>query len=44
LGEYPDAISALKRALAATDTEGYLHSSITARINELEGVLKQQLQ
>jgi len=44
LGEYPDAISALKRALAATDTEGYLHSSITARISELEGVLKQQLQ
>lgn len=46
LGEYPDAISALKRALAAAnpDGEGYLHASVTARLHELEGILKQQLQ
>ena len=44
LGEYPAAISALRRALAAAAPEGYLHDSITARLTELEGVLKQQLQ
>jgi len=44
LGEYPAAISALRRALAAAAPEGYLHDSITARLTELESVLKQQLQ
>lgn len=44
LGEYPAAISALRRALAAAAPEGYLHDSITARLTEIEGVLKQQLQ
>ncbi len=44
LGEYPAAVAVLKQALKNTDSAGYLHQSITARLNELEEIVKQQVQ
>jgi len=44
LGEYPEAISALKLALQASDSkEGYLYNSVSARLSELEEIVQKQL-
>ncbi|MDD9858702.1 MAG: M48 family metalloprotease [Gammaproteobacteria bacterium] len=44
LGEYPEAISALKLALQASDSkEGYLYNSVSARLSELEKIVHKQL-
>ncbi len=40
LGEYQTAVASLKQALRENDSEGYLHQSITARLHELEEILK----
>ena len=40
LGEYHAAVASLKQALRENDSEGYLHQSITARLHELEEILK----
>ena len=44
LGEYQKAVDSLKQALRENDSEGYLHQSISARLDELEEIVKQQLQ
>lgn len=41
LGEYAQAVSFLKLALRESDSEGYLHESISARLREFEETLKQ---
>ena len=40
LGEYRTAVASLKQALRENDSAGYLHQSITARLHELEEILK----
>lgn len=42
LGEYRAAEASLKQALRENDSEGYLHQSITARLQVLEEILAQQ--
>ena len=41
LGEYEQAVEALKQALRKTDSEGYLHQSISARLQVMEEKLEQ---
>ncbi len=40
LGDYPAAVVSLKLALRENDSEGYLQQSISARLSELEEMLK----
>ncbi len=42
LGEYNAAVSSLKLALREADAGGYLHHSITARLSQIEEIIKQQ--